>query len=641
MDISSVYTEEERKLYKIYRRKTMDLEKSILSDITVHMKYAKFIDDLQRRENWSELVTRNMNMHIKKFPSLEQEIRDTYQYVYDKKVLPSMRSMQFGGKPIEVSPNRIFNCAYAPIDDVRVFGEIMFLLLGGTGVGYSVQHHHVEKLPEIRKPSDKRTRRFLIGDSIEGWADAVKALIESYFKGSSKLRFDFSDIRPKGARLVTSGGKAPGPQPLKECLFKIEGLLDAKEDGDQLSPIEVHDIVCYIADAVLAGGIRRAALISLFSADDEEMLGAKAGAWWELNPQRGRANNSVVLMRHKIDKETFMNVWKRVEESRSGEPGFYLSNDKEWGCNPCCEIGLRPFQFCNLVEINVSDVETQEELNARSRAASFIGTLQASYTDFHYLRPIWKRTTEKEALIGVSMTGIASGGVLKLNMSEASLEVNKENRRVAMQIGINKAARTTCVKPAGTTSLTLGTSSGIHAWHNDYYIRRLRVGKNEAIYSYLVNNLPELIEDDKFRPHDTAIISIPQKAPEGAITRHESAHDLLERIKKVSHEWVKGGHQKGSNGHNVSATVSIKDDEWDSVGEWMWENREFYNGLSVLPYDGGTYVQAPFEDCTKEEYERMLQLVKNVDLNLVIEAEDQTDLSGEIACGGGGSCEIF
>lgn len=306
-----------------------------------------------------------------------------------------------------------------------------------------------------------------------------------------------------------------------------------------------------------------------------------------------------------------------------------------------CEIGLRPFQFCNLVEINVSDVETQEELNARSRAASFIGTLQASYTDFHYLRPIWKRTTEKEALIGVSMTGIASGQVLKLNMSEASLEVNKENRRVAMQIGINKAARTTCVKPAGTTSLTLGTSSGIHAWHNDYYLRRIRVGKNEAIYSYLLNNLPELIEDDKFRPHDTAIITIPQKAPEGAITRHESAHDLLERIKKVSHEWVRGGHQKGSNGHNVSATVSIKDDEWDSVGEWMWENREFYNGLSVLPYDGGSYVQAPFEDCTKEEYERMVQLVKNVDLNLVIEVEDETDLSGEIACGGGGSCEIF
>ena len=617
----------------------MNLENKILSDVTVHMKYAKYLDKDQRRENWDELVTRNMEMHIKKFPNLEEEIRETYQMVFSKKVLPSMRSMQFGGKPIEVSPNRIFNCAYCPVDDPRVFGEIMFLLLGGTGVGYSVQDHHVSKLPEIRKPSTKRTRRFLIGDSIEGWADAVKALIQSYFKGTSKLRFDFSDIRPKGARLVTSGGKAPGPQPLKECLLKIGGLLNEKENGDQLSPIEVHDIVCYIADAVLAGGIRRAALISLFSADDNEMLGAKAGAWWELNPQRGRANNSVVLMRHKIDKETFMNVWKRVEESRSGEPGFYLSNDKDWGCNPCCEIGLRPFQFCNLVEINVSDVTEQEELNARARSASFIATLQASYTDFHYLRPIWKRTTEKEALIGVSMTGIASGGVLKLDMSEAALEVNKMNRQVAMQIGINRAARTTCVKPAGTTSLTLGTSSGIHAWHNDYYLRRVRVGKNEAIYHYLANNLPELIEDDKFIAN-TAVISIPQKAPDGAITRHESAFDLLERVKKVSNEWVRGGHQKGSNGHNVSATISIKDDEWDSAGEWMWENKEFYNGLSVLPYDGGTYVQAPFEDCDKETYERMLQLVKNVNLDLVIETEDETDLSGEIACGGG-SCEIF
>ena len=618
----------------------MDLEKKILSDITVHMKYAKFIDKQNRRENWDELVDRNMNMHLKKFPHLKEEIVETYELVRQKKVLPSMRSMQFGGKPIEVSPNRIFNCAYAPADDPRVFGEIMFLLLGGTGVGYSVQRHHVESLPEIRRPSTKRTRRFLIGDSIEGWADSVKALMSSYFKGTSKLRFDFSDIRPKGARLVTSGGKAPGPQPLKECLVKVEGILDAKENGDKLTPIEVHDIICYIADAVLAGGIRRAALISLFSADDEDMLSAKTGAWWELNPQRGRANNSVVLMRHKINRKSFMEIWKRVEESRSGEPGFYLSNDKEWGCNPCCEIGLRPFQFCNLVEINVSDVATQEELNLRSKAASFIGTLQASYTDFHYLRPIWKRTTERDALIGVSMTGIASGGVLELDMKEASLEVAKENIRVAKEIEIRPAARQTCVKPAGTTSLTLGTSSGIHAWHNDYYIRRLRVGKNEAIYSYLLQNLPELIEDDRFRPHDTAILSIPQKAPEGAITRHESALDLLERVKKVSNEWIQSGHKNGNNTHNVSATVTIKDEEWETVGEWMWKNRSVYNGLSVLPYDGGTYVQAPFEDCDKETYERMLELVKNVNLDLVIETTDETDLSGEIACGGG-SCEIF
>ena len=617
----------------------MNLENKILSDVTVHMKYARYIEEENRRENWAELVTRNMQMHIKKFPSLEPEIKKSYQFVYDKKVLPSMRSMQFGGKPIEVSPNRIFNCAFCPVDNYHVFSEIMFLLLGGTGVGFSVQKHHVNKLPEIRKPTN-RSRRFLIGDSIEGWADAVKALVSSYFKGTSRLRFDYSDIRPKGARLVTSGGKAPGPQPLKECLVKIEGMLDAKETGDQLSAIEVHDIICHIADAVLAGGIRRAALISLFSADDEEMLAAKAGNWWELNPQRGRANNSVVLMRHRIDRDTFMSIWDRVRESGSGEPGFYFSNDKDWGTNPCCEIGLRPYQFCNLTEVNVSDVTTQIELEERVAAATFIGTLQASYTDFHYLRPIWQRNTEKDALIGVSMTGIASGGVLGLDLSAASLIVKRENRRVAMQIGIKPAARTTCVKPAGTTSLTLGTSSGIHAWHNDYYIRRLRVGKNEAIYSYLLNNIPELVEDDKFRPHDTAIIMVPQRAPEGAITRHESALDLLRRVKGISETWIKGGHQNGNNTHNVSATVTIKSDEWKSVGEWMWLNRKSYNGLSVLPFSEHTYVQAPFEDCSKEEYERLLQYVKTINLDLIREDEDETNLSGELACAGG-SCEIF
>ena len=467
----------------------MELASQILSDITVHMKYARYLPENNRRELFSELVDRNKQMHIKKYPHMKEEIEAAYQYVYEKKVLPSMRSMQFGGKPIEVAPNRVFNCAYMPIDDVRAFGEAMFLLLGGTGVGYSVQRHHVEKLPEIRKPSGKRTYRYLVGDSIEGWADAVKALVLSYFRGTSKLRFDFSDIRPKGARLVTSGGKAPGPQPLKECLVKLEGMLEAKENGDKLSPIEVHDMVCHIADAVLAGGIRRAALISLFSADDDEMIGCKTGNWWESNPQRGRANNSVVLMRHLITEEFFMDLWERVRASGAGEPGFYFTHDKDWGTNPCCEIALRPYQFCNLTEVNVSDVETQEDYEDRVRAAAFIGTLQASYTDFHYLRPVWQRTTEREALIGVSMTGIASGNVLAFNMKRASKIVKDENARVAELLGINPAARTTCVKPAGTTSLTLGTSSGIHAWHAPFYIRRLRVGKNEAIYNYLCKTI--------------------------------------------------------------------------------------------------------------------------------------------------------
>jgi len=603
------------------------------------MKYAKYRPELQRRETWEELVTRNMEMHIKKFPKLQKEIKENYKFVYDKKVLPSMRSMQFAGKPIEISPNRIYNCAFAPADDWRVFSEIMFLLLGGTGVGYSVQKHHVEQLPEIRKPNADKTRRFLVGDSIEGWADAVLVLMKAYFFGGSKPVFDFRDIRPKGARLITSGGKAPGPQPLKECLIKVEGILDSKSDGDKLEPIEVHDIICHIADAVLAGGIRRAALISLFSATDEKMISCKSGAWWEHNPQRGRANNSAVLMRHKITKEYFMDLWKRIEASGAGEPGIYLSNDKDWGTNPCCEIALRPYQFCNLCEVNVSDIIDQTDLEARVKAAAFIGTLQAGYTDFHYLRPIWQRTTEKDALIGVSMTGIGSGAILKHDMKAAAKVVKEENKRVAEIIGINASARCTTVKPAGTTSLTLGTSSGIHAWHNEYYVRRVRVGKNESIYQYLHLNHPELVEDEYFRPHDTAVIGIPQKAPEGSIFRTESPLQLLERVKKVHGEWVKPGHRSGNNTHNVSATISIREHEWKAVGEWMWENKDFYNGLSVLPFDGGTYIQAPFEDCTKEKYEELLKTLSDINLSKVIEIEDTTDLSGELACAGG-ACEV-
>jgi len=617
----------------------MDLEREMLSDITVYMKYAKYLPKKERRETWKELVNRNKNMHIKTYPELKDEINAAYKMVSAKKVLPSMRSMQFGGKPIEINPSRIYNCAFAPIDDWRVFSEIMFLLLGGTGVGYSVQQHHVEKLPEIRKPNPNRTRRFLIGDSIEGWADAVKALMRNYFYGGSKVRFDFSDIRPKGARLITSGGKAPGPQPLRECLVKVRGILHEKSDGDKLQPVEVHDIVCHIADAVLAGGIRRAALISLFSADDDEMLAAKTGKWWEKNPQRGRANNSVVLLRHRITKEFFDNLWERVKASGTGEPGFYFSNDKDWGTNPCCEIALRSYQFCNLTEVNVSDVKSQEDYEARVKVAAFIGTLQAGYSDFHYLRDVWRRNTEKDALIGVSMTGIASGAVLDLDMKSAAKVVKAENERVAKIIGIKTAARCTTVKPAGTTSLVLGTSSGIHAWHNDYYMRRIRVGKNEAIYTYLSVNHPELLEDEYFRPHDTAVIGIPQKAPEGSTTRHESALQLLKRVSKVAAEWVKPGHRKGQNTHNVSATISIKKAEWQDVGEWMWENRNKYNGLAVLPHSDHTYKQAPFEDCSKEKYEVLVQSLQKVQVKEIIEIGDNTNLQGELACAGG-SCEV-
>lgn len=983
----------------------MDISQSILSDITVFLKYSKYLPDKQRRETWEELVNRNKLMHVKKFPQLEEEIDRVYQLVLDKKILPSMRSMQFAGKPIEVNATRIFNCAYLPIDDWRAFQEVMFLLLGGTGVGFSVQQHHIEKLPEIRKPNANRSKRFLIGDSIEGWADSVKALMKSYFKGGESIRFDFRDIRQKGARLVTTGGKAPGPDPLKICLVKVESILSNKKDGDKLTSLEVYDIINHLADAVLAGGIRRAALICLFNADDEEMISSKSGSWWELNPQRGRSNNSAVLLRHKVTKSFFMNLWKKVELSGAGEPGIYFSNDRDGGTNPCCvsgdtwvvtedgpkqvdeiinrpskllingkfistssegfweagskevfevslkngmkikstsdhrfqrddgewvelkdlingdrikigdnttnifqwegtggtkeegwllgnligdgtfsqsaifrywneeiplsdicseylrltvrdtikereydrgnkiyervgnqikdihstrfvenaakwgvyrgnkhfneliergsfdfyrgiiggiydadgsiwghpqmglycsiaqshlptveiiqrmllrlgipsniyhsnkgktealmpdgkggqkmypvqfnyelriagrlnvtrffeiilinnqkhlekfkvaiskytkqvynnkhqwndeiisiepkgvepvydvnvpelsyfdgngfiihncEIALKPYQFCNLVEVNSSTIQSQEDLNERVKAATFIGTLQASYTDFHYLRSEWKRTTEKEALLGVSMTGIASMKVFKYNIEEAVEVVRQENERVADLIGINKAARLTCVKPAGTTSLALGTSSGIHAWHDQYYIRRIRVGKNESLYTYLSIYHPELVKDEIFRPHDTAVIEVPQKAPTGAVTRSESANDLLERVKTVSQRWIKPGHRSGSNTHNVSATINIKSDEWDSVGEWMWKNREHYSGLACLPHSDHTYAQAPFEEITEEKYNELVKHLHNIDLSKVVEIEDITDLKGELACAGA-ACEI-
>jgi len=665
-----------------------NLSQKILSDIVVYNKYAKYNSENQRRETWEEIVTRNKEMHLKKFPQLKSEINEAYKFVYSKKVLPSMRSLQFAGKPIEINNSRIFNCSFLPIDNFCSFSEIMFLLLSGCGVGYSIQRHHIEKLPEIRKPNKKR--RFLIGDSIEGWADAIKVLCKAYFGFSNTTPdFDFRDIRAKGELLLTAGGKAPGPEPLKECLIQIKKIFNRKEDGDQLTSIEAHDIICHIADAVLSGGIRRAALISLFNIDDNRMLDSKLSAvkskilskeyrtytdkfdlqinedimelkveqngviydnvvirrmdgtlgWWVCNPQRGRANNSVVVIRPKVKKKDFKLLWKKIKSSDAGEPGVYFSNDKEWGTNPCCEIALRSFQFCNLTEINASDIESQEDLNERARIGAFLGTLQASYTDFHYLRDVWKKTTEKEALIGVGMTGIASGEVLKYNLEEAANIAKETNKEVAKIIGINPASRVTTVKPSGTSSLVLGTSSGIHAWHNDYYIRRMRVGKNESLYQYLSKSHPELVEDDSTKPHIQAVISVPQKAPNNAIMRTESALEMLERVRKFNTEWVKAGHRKGANTNNVSATISIKYEEWEEVGEWMWKYNETFNGLSVLPYHDHTYVQAPFEDISQSTYYRLEKTLSNINLTKIKETTDETDLNGEVACSGG-ACEI-
>ena len=615
----------------------MQLNQRILSDLIIYMKYARYIPELQRRELWPEICLRYAHMMIDRYPKMESEIMENLEFVRQRKILPSMRAMQFAGPAIAKNNSRIYNCAYLPVDDVRAFSETMFLLLGGTGVGYSVQYHHVEDLPPIKKAEKKR--RFLVGDSLEGWADCVKVLLKGYFGISEYLPdFDYSDIRPKGARLVTAGGKAPGPEPLKICIAHLSVILDRKSDGEKLTPLECHDMMCHIANAVLAGGIRRSAMIALFSPSDEEMLTCKFGNWWELNEQRGRANNSVVLSREHTSKDEFLRLWKKIELSGSGEPGFYFTNDLDWGTNPCCEIALRPFQFCNLCEVNVSDVDSQEELNARARAAAFFGTLQAGFTNFHYLSEVWKQTTEKDALIGVGMTGIASGAILKLDLKEAADEVKHQNLETSSKIGIEFAARTTTIKPSGTSSIVLGTSSGIHAWHNDYYLRRVRIGKNEALYTYLSIHHPELLEDDLLNSKQ-AIICIPQCAPEGSILRTEDVMDLLERIKKFNTQWVRNGYRHGSNANNVSATVSIKDEAWEKVGEWMWQNKASYNGLSVLPFDTGNYKQAPFEDITREHFVELEKSLRDLDLSQVFEADDATELHAEAACAGG-SCTV-
>lgn len=619
----------------------MQIDESInlLSKVVVYNKYAKYIPQEQRRETWDEIITRYLTMMVGKYPHLSDDIMRNGQYLYDKRVLPSMRALQFAGPAMLKNEARGYNCSYMPVDDYRCFSELMFLLLGGTGVGYSVQYHHVDKLPEIQKP--RKEAKFLIGDSIEGWADAVKQLMKSYF-GITKVkpRFDYSDIREKGAALITAGGKAPGPEPLKIALTRIEALLNEKRNGSKLTPFEVHRINCLIADAVLAGGIRRAALIALFSFDDREMATCKHGAWWELYPELGRANNSVVILRNRVKEEEFKDLWKLIVDSNSGEPGVYFTNDPEYGTNPCCEISLRPYTFCNLTEINAGTVKNQADFEDRIRVAAFFGTLQAGFTDFHYLRSIWKKNTEKDALIGVGITGIANGNLTNLNLTSGTNIALAENERVAELIGINTAARVTTVKPSGTTSCVVGTSSGIHAWHSKRYIRNIQCAVGDDLYNFFKEHHPLLIKVMDHQPK-SAVIGIPQLAPVTATLREmESVFDLLERVKKFNLEWVKTGHRRGPNTNNVSATVYPKPEDWTAVGQWMWDNRDTYNGLSVLPYDGGSYRDTPFQEVSDKEFEEKLAYIQNnhVDLTLIKEIVDNTDLSAEAACAGG-ACE--
>lgn len=623
----------------IQNKDKMNYTNKILSDVAAFRTYSKFVPHLGRRESLAETINRNMNMHLDRFPKLSSDITKAYTHVHNLKVMPSMRALQFSGDAILKNHARQYNCSFANVDNVRVFGEILYLLLSGVGVGFSVQREHIKNLPKIKQP--KETGFFLAQDSIMGWAQCIDLLMEAYFYGRVKPRFDFGDIRPKGSYLVTTGAKAPGPEPLKRMLDMVEERLKLAV-GRQLRSIELHDIICIVSDAVLAGGIRRAALISLFDRNDTEMLKSKSGEWWNTAPWRARANNSAILPRGLVSKDEFFELFKICKESGSGEPGFSWSNNLDWGFNPCHEISLNSNQFCNLTTINQTDIKNEKDFLNRVYQAALIGTLQASYTDFDYIRPSWQRTTEKEALLGVSFTGIAdSKSIINAEMlKKASQLVLDVNEKYAKKIGINMAARTTTIKPEGTSSCVLGSSSGIHARHAQHYIRRIRMNKDDSLAVYLKNTIPELVEDDIFSSSGV-VVAIPQQSPEGAIIReNETALSLLNRTLYYSRNWVNPGHRSGDNKHNVSVTISVKDNEWDDLRNQMWEHRDLYSGISLLPYDGGTYKQAPFEDCTKEKYEEMSKLVKEIDLKQVKEETDNTTRAESVACGGN-SCEII
>jgi len=512
----------------------------------------------------------------------------------------------------------------------------MFLLLGGTGVGYSVQFRHTDKLPTIKAPHG--TTRYLIQDSAIGWADAVKRLFKAYLGGSPLPRFDYSDIRERGRKLVTSGGTAPGPEPLERSLTNVDRILRGKQIGDKLRPIEVFDIIGHLCDAVLSGGIRRSATIALFDVDDEEMLYSKSGDWSVEHGQRARANISAVLDRRKLDRGTFDKVFQALETSDSGEPGFFLTNDPDWGVNPCGEIGLQAFGMCNLVEVNIGDNISNSEFFERCRAASFIGTLQAGYTDFHYLRSKWRERAVSDALVGLSLTGIASGNYRELDLARGAFVARSENERIADKIGIRPAKRLTTVKPSGTASLVFGTSSGVHPYWSRYQIRNIEVSTTEPLYRFLLEHAPEWIRPKRGEP-TTALFSVPLENPEDGAFRDETALEALERIRFMQQYWINEGHFEGLNQNNVSATVSVRPTEWGAVREWMWNHRGSFSGLTLYPYWGGSHPDAPNIEITKEEYLEMVSRFPDMDLTHINESEDLTNLAGELACSGG-ACEI-
>lgn len=598
---------------------------SALQEYTRIAKYAKYLSDEKRRETWKEQVSRVFSMHrsvFEDFPKVLPYIDKAESAVLRKEVLGSQRILQFGGKPILKHNARVYNCAFGHINRTRAFSELMYLLLCGCGVGFSVQKHHVAELPPMARPNCHYKKIFAIPDSIEGWADAIGVLIASYFGGDPRfdeyvgleIEFDYSQIRPAGA-LLSSGSKAPGPDGLARSLEKIRDILDRRLAGNQrvsARPIDIYDIIMHSADAVISGGVRRSATIALFSPDDEEMARAKTDNWFLENPQRGRSNNSALLIRDETTKAEFDRLMGWVKEF--GEPGFVWADSREMGFNPCVEIGLYPvdvttgesgWQFCNLTEINGKKASTKEKFHEACQIAAIIGTLQAAYTSFPYLTEASERITRRESLLGVSITGMMDSPEVLFDpqiQRDGAKIVKETNKIIADILGIRPAARTTCVKPAGSTSCILGTSSGIHPHHAKRYFRRVQANSQENPVQHFKKFNPRAVEMSVWDPNRvTEVITFLCEVPLGAKTKNQiDASRLLESVKLTQQNWVRYGTNKDLCtqpwlSHNVSNTIHVRDGEWDEIADYIYKNRKYFAGISLIPNSGDKdYPQAPF-----------------------------------------------
>jgi ribonucleoside-diphosphate reductase alpha chain len=613
-------------------------------------RYARFVDDKKRRETWGETVDRYVEYIFSRTPAiadkadLKTELRSA---IYNLELMPSMRAMMTAGKSADRDNTCVYNCSYLPVDDPKSFDEAMFILLCGTGVGFSVESKYISNLPEVPERLFESDHTISVHDSKEGWAKSLRLLLANLWAGEIP-KWDVSNVRPAGARLKTFGGRASGPEPLVE-LFKFAVNMFKHATGRKLNSLECHDLMCKIGEVVVVGGVRRSAMISLSDLDDERIRHAKAGPWWDTAPHRALANNSAVYNETPTVGK-FMEEWLSLYNSHSGERGIFNREaakktvekyghrdpNYEFGTNPCSEIVLRPYQFCNLSECVVRHDDNKETLLRKVRLASILGTIQATFTKFPYLRKVWQRNTEEERLLGVSLTGIYDNPLLttegpELNelLAELRLAARDANEQFAAILGIPKSAAITCVKPSGTVSQLVDSASGIHPRHAKYYIRRVRGDKKDPLSQFLVSQgVPA--EDCVYKPTQTTVFSFPIKAPDG-ITRDE--------VTPLAHLQLWLTYQRHWCEHKPSVTISVEEKDWPSVGAWTWDHFDEISGVSYLPYDGGTYRQAPYETCTEAEYEELKAKMPTIDWSLLSENTDNVEGAQMLACSSG-SCEI-